>query len=108
MKKLRAAAKRILEALHDDHEDCYFCDAAEEESHDRDCPAFELEAALKIKPATVYGANSQANTSAWAAVELLISAYDNGAANGLSMDWDDVDQAWKQAQHALTLRKRGL
>lgn len=43
---LRAAAERLLNALHDDHEDCPLCDANEYEAHNSDASCGNLQAAL--------------------------------------------------------------
>lgn len=46
-----------------------------------------------------------AEALAWAC-ELLKRAYDNGEANGGSVDWEDLDLADAKAREALKLAKR--
>ena len=40
------------------------------------------------------------------ASELLVEAYDNGEANGGSVEWNDLDLAYNVADEALKRRKK--
>ncbi len=45
--RLIEAAQDLLDSLHDDHENCYFCEAADGQRHDPDMSCGQLEAALR-------------------------------------------------------------
>jgi hypothetical protein len=47
MTRLQAAARRLLDLLHDDHEDCHICYAPEGHHHDRAYACGGLEEALR-------------------------------------------------------------